>query len=247
MGKQTHYTKAQVGIGTLIIFIAMVLVAAVAAAVLIQTSGVLQQRAAQTGTQTTTQVASGLEIVSVQGYDWTAPLAGSTISRIAITVTPAAGTEAIDLNEVVITLSNGTGVREFAYSSTMFVSKANATAGDFNIFSTTNGTGATANYLVSADGDELYPLNSTTLQATLGRQFGIVVQKDTDGSLTNTTPTLNAGDKVVLTVNLATNSMGLLTRTPVTGTIKPEFGAPAVISFTTPSAYVDNVMTLQGS
>ena len=242
MGKQTHYTKAQVGIGTLIIFIAMVLVAAVAAAVLIQTSGVLQQRAAQTGTQTTTQVASGLEIVNIQGYDSTAPAASSNISRLAMTVAPAAGTEAIDLNEVVITLSNGTGVREFAYSSTMFVSKANATAGDFDIFSTST----SGSYFVSADADELYPTNTATV-ATYGRLFGIVVLKDTDSSLTNTTPTLNAGDKVVLTVNLATNSMGLLTRTPVTGTIKPEFGAPAVISFTTPSAYVDNVMTLQGS
>jgi len=246
MGKQTHYTKAQVGIGTLIIFIAMVLVAAVAAAVLIQTSGVLQQRAAQTGTQTTTQVASGLEIVSIQGYDSTAPAADSSISRLAITVTPAAGTERIDLNEVVITLSNGTAVREFAYDSTMFVNKTNATAGDFDIFSTSTGPGNGTNYYVSADDDELYPADGADV-ATYGRLFGIVVLKDADSSLTATTPTLNAGDKVILTVNLATNGMGLSTRTTVTGTIKPEFGAPAVISFNTPSAYVDKVMTLQGT
>jgi len=53
------------GIGTLIIFIATILVAAVAAGVLISTSGILQQRALITGGEARKKITNSVEVISI--------------------------------------------------------------------------------------------------------------------------------------------------------------------------------------
>jgi len=102
--------SADVGIGTLIIFIAMVLVAAVAAAVLIQTSGVLQQKAQQTGKEATGEVASNLKVVSVIGdvNTYSTSDLTSNIQVLNITLELASGGQDIDMEKMIVKYINET-------------------------------------------------------------------------------------------------------------------------------------------
>ncbi|MDY6958727.1 MAG: archaellin/type IV pilin N-terminal domain-containing protein [Halobacteriota archaeon] len=106
--KMTMYCddSAQMGIGTLIIFIAMVLVAAVAAAVLIQTSGVLQQRATETGKEATAEVSSNIGVETVIGERTAA--SSANLQWINITVKVMAGAGDIDISQMRVAIQNET-------------------------------------------------------------------------------------------------------------------------------------------
>jgi archaeal flagellin FlaB len=64
-GKMIDNKRAEMGVGTLIIFIAMLLVAAVAAGVLIQTISTLQEKSLTTGDQATTQISTNAQTIEV--------------------------------------------------------------------------------------------------------------------------------------------------------------------------------------
>ena len=88
--------RGQVGIGTLIIFIAMVLVAAVAAGVLINTAGMLEAKASDTSTDAQSQVSNHIVAVSATGE---VNANGTGVNKVNITLMQAAGAGDIDLSK----------------------------------------------------------------------------------------------------------------------------------------------------
>ncbi len=172
-------SKADVGIGTLIVFIAMVLVAAVAAAVLIQTSGVLQQKAQQTGKEATAEVASNLKVSSVVGQTNSE---NNYVQALNITVELAAGGSPIDFSKVIVKYINE------STSSTLNLNTSTSTPGAyFNYTEERVGTGspnfvlqagdlAVVNLNLTAMNQNLYPRKRGTLQ--LIPETGTMVLKD---------------------------------------------------------------------
>jgi len=91
--------RGQVGIGTLIVFIAMVLVAAIAAGVLINTAGFLQSSAQATGQQSSDSTTNRIQVVGITGDHFTD---NSEVGVVDIVVRRAPGASNVDLDKTTI-------------------------------------------------------------------------------------------------------------------------------------------------
>lgn len=150
---------AAIGIGAMIVFIAMVLVAGIAASVLVQTSTKLESQAMTTGHQTTDEVATGLAVFSIEGYAATS----ADISKLAITIRPRAGSTDIDLSQAFVEISD-TGYKIILnYTTTYFVEDAGD--GKDNIFGQSFFPSTTYQFglLVLEDADDSCNINNPVI------------------------------------------------------------------------------------
>jgi|Deesub1362B_J571_1020462.scaffolds.fasta_scaffold00642_6 flagellin FlaB len=102
--------RAQIGIGTLIVFIAMVMVAAITAGVLLKTTGTLQSKARSTGEEATKEVSTNVKIVDLTGYAYaneTWNNGGPNITKLIILVTLAPGSSEIRYDDIILNYYSG--------------------------------------------------------------------------------------------------------------------------------------------
>ncbi|MEF8879055.1 MAG: archaellin/type IV pilin N-terminal domain-containing protein [Candidatus Thermoplasmatota archaeon] len=213
---------AAIGIGTLIVFIAMVLVAAVAASVIIQTSENLQNRAQAVGKQTIREVSTGLKIVGMTGYtneDRT------RVQYLALNVRPRAGSYDIDMNNTQIHLEH-----------------TNLTILSLDYTDDNAADGGSISGSVSSDG-VFHTLNHSCLSS---KDFGLVALRDSDGSITDSYG-LGTSDSVMVIINLSAafpETNGLEPNKEVRGRIIPEVGASGIFFVSTPNTFPHRVVSL---
>jgi len=213
-----------IGIGAMIVFIAMVLVAGIAASVLISTANTVQIQAQQTGQQTTQGVASGVEVFEILGKVNYSNNTYYNLKYMIITVKTRPGSPNIDLNNTFILISDGDKKALLRYDGNTFKN--------------------------DISGDLFGALNDAEWNSTDRETFAIGVLQDFDNTMTVGNPVINRGDKAALFIRCSSNENGTFgqeipERNDVYGRIIPEIGAPGVISFTTPMSYSADIYKLQ--
>ncbi|MFB6312247.1 MAG: archaellin/type IV pilin N-terminal domain-containing protein [Salinirussus sp.] len=111
--------RGQVGIGTLIVFIGMVLVAAIAAGVLINTAGFLQTDAEKTGRQSSEQVTDRVQVISETGLVGNSQDtdSGREVETLEFKVKRAPGAGDIDVADATLHYVGPAGAADYSHTS----------------------------------------------------------------------------------------------------------------------------------
>ena len=177
---------ASIGVGSLIIFISLILVAGITASVIMQTTNDLQQQALTTGQESISNIADGIEVVQVSGYS-----NGSKITQLALFISPIAGSDEIDLTYTTVTLSDTAKQVVLSYNNTCFSS--NLSGGLFGALNSSNLTSTTYGIIVVRDVDS--SCSSTT--PSINRDDIVVILVNTAKCFNGIPPRTKISGKVI--------------------------------------------------
>jgi len=198
--------RGQVGIGTLIVFIAMVLVAAIAAGVLINTAGDLQTQASDTGSETQEAVANQIEVTHSSGeINKTQGLGDPEIDHdgtdvvdvVNITVMKSAGSDAIDLESMTIQYTSDSTDRTLTHSDNNDASPISVDDTDDEIDGAANSTQFATNAITGDNGDS--ELVDTDDRVTITLWIS-AIETGSDDTTELSEEGLDGGDSVTLTL-----------------------------------------------
>ena len=130
--------KSEMGIGTLIIFIAMILVAAIAAGVLIQTATTLQNKALLTGERSKSQVSTSIRPMLVYAEDGSS---NNNVDQFFMKMKLAPGSDSVRFVDMLLEFSLKNLSSDIIYSTTYGSANVNES----------NGTVYYIDYLIEGD------------------------------------------------------------------------------------------------
>jgi flagellin FlaB len=202
------------GIGAMIVFIAMVLVAGIAASVLIQTANRLEIQAMTTGQETTREVSTGLAVIDIEGQN-----TGGLITEMTVTVRARAGSGDIDLSQTIIELTDGSVKTLLTYDPNALQFNLSDDE-DGDIFATGNWNMTNEHFGILVLQDEDSSLSASNPVINRGDLVML---------------TINADDCF---------SGGFSPRDDVWGLVSPEQGASGIFAFRVPSSLTEQVYDL---
>jgi len=191
--ERNERNRGQVGIGTLIVFIAMVLVAAIAAGVLINTAGFLQTKSEETGQQSGQQVTNRLQVAASTG----AFLADSEVGVVNMTVKKSPGASNIDLENATVQWVGPSGTYNLVNASV----EASGADGHFGIipFKDSDGSHPVLNdpddrmVMVFDLGADDVSTDDATYTTTTGEELTFFASELPEGSTVNVKITTKSG------------------------------------------------------
>jgi archaellin len=149
------------------VFIAMVLVAAIAAGVLVNTAGFLQESAEQTGQEAQGEVSDRLTVVNAY-----TTVSSSTASNVNVTVRKASGSDNINLSATTVQWIGDDGQDQEEVGD--------ATTANVLVYDET-GSAASGNVVISDD-------SKYTLEIDVSALNGVALDNGDEGTILLTTP-----------------------------------------------------------